>query len=242
MVVYSHYRFKTLSGTRSYPHRIFKVLAIIQRFSPPTVLTALALTPSSLNLITSSSLVISLGCFSMVNTKLNSLTVQKDPRNHQTLTHRAAATSGLNVKRKAAANLVRMRICRWTLNFGDVLMHFYWNIADELSMSTVRLVPNAMVFACPMCLFYATDDATLISHVCKIHRHDPNFLVYCSRCLRSFRVWDTYRKHRYRGCKNSASSSASERGIRDANEDEDDTMDFSGDLGEGNSEQSKSHE
>ena len=43
-------------------------------------------------------------------------------------------------------------------------------------------------FSCSMFSFYVTDDDTLVSYACKIHRYDPNFLVYCSRCLRSFPV------------------------------------------------------
>ena len=98
---------------------------------------------------------------------------------------------------------------------------------------------DAMAFACSMCSFYAKDDVTLVSHVCKIHRHDPNFLVYCSRCLRSFRVWDTYKKHRYRGCKENASSSTSEGGSRESDDNEDSTMDFSEYVEESNSQPSK---
>lgn len=61
-----------------------------------------------------------------------------------------------------------------------------------------------------MCSFYAKTSITLVSHVCKIHRFDSNFLIYCSRCLRSFRVWDTYKKHLYRGCKEEAGNVISE--------------------------------
>ena len=96
-----------------------------------------------------------------------------------------------------------------------------------------------MVFTCPMCSFYATDDATLVSHICNIHRHDPNFLIYCSRCLRSFRVWDTYKKHRYRGCRDNASNRGGDD-EGDAIEDEDITMDMSGYFEEGSSEPNKS--
>lgn len=62
--------------------------------------------------------------------------------------------------------------------------------------------------------------AILASHVCKIHRYDPNFLIYCSSCLRSFKVWDTYKKHLYRGCKDVANSTIPEIN-GDATEDED---------------------
>lgn len=51
-----------------------------------------------------------------------------------------------------------------------------------------------------MCTYSTANKDALIDHVCKIHRHDPNFLVYCSNCLRSYRKWDSYRKHLSRGC------------------------------------------
>lgn len=88
------------------------------------------------------------------------------------------------------------------------------------------------VLCCSMCSFQASDRDTLVLHVCKIHRHDPNFLIYCSRCLRSFRVWETYKKHLYRGCKEEANNVTSEDTILDISED-DNTMDISGYLEEG---------
>ena len=91
-----------------------------------------------------------------------------------------------------------------------------------------------------MCSFCAADNGTLVSHVCKIHRHDPNFLIYCSRCLRSFRVWDTYKKHLYRGCREIASDVTPEEDVSNTTE-YDDTMDVTGcNLGAANSEPSKS--
>ena len=83
-----------------------------------------------------------------------------------------------------------------------------------------------MAFSCSMCSFCATNNATLVSHVCKIHRYDPNFLIYCSRCVRSFKVWDTYKKHLYRGCGENPTNSASEDDVEDVNEG-DHTMDIS---------------
>ena len=87
-----------------------------------------------------------------------------------------------------------------------------------------------------MLILCHADDATLVSHVCKIHRHGPNFLIYCSRCLRSFRVWDTYKKHRYRGCRDNATNCVGDD--EGAIEYEDNTIDF---LEEGNSEPCKSN-
>ena len=50
---------------------------------------------------------------------------------------------------------------------------------------------------CPMCSYGTYQEP----HVCSIHRYDPNFIVYCTSCLRSFTKWDSFRKHMYRGCK-----------------------------------------
>lgn len=74
-----------------------------------------------------------------------------------------------------------------------------------------------------MCSFCAANNATLITHVCKIYRHDPNFLIYCSRCLWSFRVSETYKKHLYRGCKKSGNTGSLMDEQGDVPEDEDTT-------------------
>ena len=52
-----------------------------------------------------------------------------------------------------------------------------------------------------MCSFVALQHASLVDHVCTIHREHPNFHVYCESCLRSYTKWDSYKKHRSRGCK-----------------------------------------
>ena len=56
---------------------------------------------------------------------------------------------------------------------------------------------------CTMCEFSTQRQSTLVDHIFSIHRDDPHFLIYCSRCYRSYTKWDSYRKHVYRGnCKN----------------------------------------
>ena len=110
------------------------------------------------------------------------------------------------------------------------------NTAIDYVISTSAM---STVFSCSMCSFYATDNDRLVSHVCKIHRYDPNFLIYCSRCLRSFRVWDTYKKHLYRGCTAIARDINPEEDVSITTED-DDTMDVTEYLGAANSEPSKS--
>ena len=52
-----------------------------------------------------------------------------------------------------------------------------------------------------MCTFCASSKASLVHHVCQVHRDDPHFLLYCSGCLRSYTRWDSYRKHLHRNCK-----------------------------------------
>ena len=90
-----------------------------------------------------------------------------------------------------------------------------------------------------MCSFYAKNKDALVSHVCKIHRYDPNFLIYCSQCLRSFRVWTTYKKHLYRGCH------GGDKETNTLSEDDDDTaeedcnMDTSESLEAGSNDSSK---
>ena len=49
----------------------------------------------------------------------------------------------------------------------------------------------------------------LTSHVCRVHRRDPRFLVSCKSCFRSYRKWDSYRKHLQRGCQMIPSQSTS---------------------------------
>lgn len=51
-----------------------------------------------------------------------------------------------------------------------------------------------------MCSFGTRDLESLTSHICRLHKSDPRFLIYCSMCLRSYTKWDSYRKHIQRGC------------------------------------------
>lgn len=57
------------------------------------------------------------------------------------------------------------------------------------------------VQSCTMCSFCATQSSQLLNHVYTIHRHDPNFHVYCCYCMRSYKKLSAYRKHVSRGCK-----------------------------------------
>ena len=51
---------------------------------------------------------------------------------------------------------------------------------------------------CPMCSYIASHEEQLLRHVCQIHKHDPNFLIYCSKCSRSFTKLELFRKHKLR--------------------------------------------
>lgn len=55
--------------------------------------------------------------------------------------------------------------------------------------------------SCTMCSYGARTEEAITSHVCKSHRNDPRFHVYCRSCLRSYKKWGSYRKHVERGCK-----------------------------------------
>ena len=57
---------------------------------------------------------------------------------------------------------------------------------------------------CTMCTYCTTSEEKLIKHVYTIHRHDPNFHVYCASCLRSYHTLSSFRKHVSRGCRTSA--------------------------------------
>lgn len=61
---------------------------------------------------------------------------------------------------------------------------------------------------CSMCSYATTSLAALTRHVCRVHQHDPRFRVSCKSCLRSYRKWDSYRKHIQRGCQKIATQPA----------------------------------
>ena len=53
---------------------------------------------------------------------------------------------------------------------------------------------------CTMCSFCTPEPSQLLNHVYTIHRHDPNFHIYCNCCMRSYKKLSAYRKHVSRGC------------------------------------------
>ena len=59
---------------------------------------------------------------------------------------------------------------------------------------------ESMMYTCNMCSYGAMSMDSLTSHVCRAHKTDSMFHVYCKSCLRSYTKWDSYRKHMQRGC------------------------------------------
>lgn len=57
-----------------------------------------------------------------------------------------------------------------------------------------------LLYTCNMCSYGARDLESLTSHVCRSHKNDSRFHIYCESCLRSYTKWDSYRKHVQRGC------------------------------------------
>lgn len=62
------------------------------------------------------------------------------------------------------------------------------------------MMAESLVYSCNMCSYNTQNLESLTSHVCKIHKNDPRFHIYCESCLRSYTKWDSYRKHIQRGC------------------------------------------
>ena len=71
---------------------------------------------------------------------------------------------------------------------------------------------ESMMYSCNMCSFSARSINSLTSHVCRAHKTDSMFHVYCKSCLRSYTKWDSYRKHVQRGCNAIPSNDISDSG------------------------------
>ena len=54
------------------------------------------------------------------------------------------------------------------------------------------------VLLCSFCDFRCYDDKSLLKHIRDIHENDPNFVVYCSQCGRSYKKWSSLKKHLHR--------------------------------------------
>lgn len=62
-------------------------------------------------------------------------------------------------------------------------------------------VDSETFHTCSMCSYCSRNLGSLTTHICKSHRSDPRFNVYCKSCFRSYTKWESYRKHIQRGCK-----------------------------------------
>lgn len=71
----------------------------------------------------------------------------------------------------------------------------------------IGLMAELLAFSCSMCSYGSRTLETLTLHVCKNHKSDPRFHIYCESCLRSYTNWDSYRKHLQRGCNTIPSTS-----------------------------------
>lgn len=65
---------------------------------------------------------------------------------------------------------------------------------------SVGVMMAELQYSCNMCSYGARDLDSVTSHVCRNHKNDHKFHVYCKSCLRSFTKWESYRKHIQRGC------------------------------------------
>ena len=50
--------------------------------------------------------------------------------------------------------------------------------------------------SCQLCSYFASKEKQLLRHIRQIREHDPNFLIYCSTCSRSFTKLDSFWKHK----------------------------------------------
>ena len=57
---------------------------------------------------------------------------------------------------------------------------------------------RVFVVLCKMCDFRCFDNAALINHARDVHENDPNFILYCGECGRSYNKWNSLKKHLHR--------------------------------------------
>ena len=80
------------------------------------------------------------------------------------------------------------------------LVHEYLEPSFQSVKSCCSRLLKAMseLLNCPMCSYIASHEKQLLRHVCQIHEHDPNFLIYCSKCSRSFTKLESFQKYKLR--------------------------------------------
>ena len=72
------------------------------------------------------------------------------------------------------------------------------SVKSSCSRNSVPLKVMSELVSCQLCSYFASNEEQLLRHVCQIHEHDPNFLIYCSTCSRSFTKLDSFKKHKSR--------------------------------------------
>ena len=82
--------------------------------------------------------------------------------------------------------------------FGVFWLWSGYRLKCEKFLKQKQLKAMSELLSCPMCSYFASHEEQLLRHVCGIHEHDPNFLIYCSTCSRSFTKLDSFRKHKLR--------------------------------------------
>ena len=54
------------------------------------------------------------------------------------------------------------------------------------------------VLLCNFCDLRCYEDRSLLKHIRNVHGNDPNFVVYCNKCGRSYKKWSYLKKHLHR--------------------------------------------
>ena len=54
------------------------------------------------------------------------------------------------------------------------------------------------LLVCSLCDFRCYDNRALLKHARSVHENDPNFVIYCSQCGRSYKKWTSLKKHLHR--------------------------------------------
>ena len=78
-------------------------------------------------------------------------------------------------------------------------------------------------FRCSLCSYTSESYDRFVSHVVRLHRHDPNFIVYCSmaNCSYSSKTWGAFKSHMSRKHRKLAEKMPTENDIdTDANDDD----------------------
>ena len=94
-------------------------------------------------------------------------------------------------------------------------------VVSSCSRSSSKIVVVLTVtmsewLGCSTCSYCTPSREQLVRHVCRKHQHQPNFLVYCSHCSRSFFKVASFRRHTTRSseCRNIYRQAVSDQASR----------------------------